>query len=331
MFPCGAWEQVLIRFSPGVDAGAKRIETVLSMSDVSPKPQSKQHALSASAKRVGGWTAKGLLSVVVLIVGVGFGREVLMWWNSDDAPPIRLPSPGMLGDLEKSHSIHFGDAAWSLNRRSVEGNRDEAAEQLRADCRALLQSIKTRPSVAPNDSDDLAFLAGATPVDSEPGRWRLYEFAETFPMAVAVADSADDLATADNRAIIWAIAVPTGEARWSLCVFSPTDSTAKKSAAEIAPPLPPGGRRTMSIEANDGEAITAFTGPNEPEQWRRSFDRWFAERNWRQTAAWRKIGKAWYIKYVSPDSDDCAVEVRFGPDARGGLSGLLMITPLRPK
>ena len=293
--------------------------------------KSEPSDLFASAKRVGGWTAKGLLSAAVLVVGIGFGREVLYFWQADDAPPIRLPSPGMLGDLEKPHSIRFGDAAWSLNRRSVEGNRDEAVAQLRADCRALLQSIKPRPSAAPDDNDDLAFLTDATPVDSEPGRWRLYEFAETFPMAVAVADSDDDLASAGNRAIMWAIAVPAGEERWSLCVFSPTDSAEKKSAVEIVPPLPSGGRRTMSIEANDGEAITAFTGPNEPEQWRQSFDRWFAERNWRPPAAWRKIGKAWYIKYVSPDSDDCAVEVSFGPDGRGGLSGLLMITPLHPK
>jgi len=279
-------------------------------------------------KRAGGWTAKAALSVVVLIVGIGFGREVLYFWKADDAPPIRLPSPGMLGDLEKPHSIRFGDAAWSLNRRSVEGGRDEAVARLRADCRALLQSIKQRPSAAPDDNDDLAFLTDATPVDSEPGRWRLYEFAETFPMAVAVADSAGRLAQSHNWAIIWAIAVPAGDNLWSLCVFHPADASAEEIAGSIDAPLPPGGRRTLSIAA-EGCGIVAFSGPDEPDAWKRSYDEWFAGRSWRQSTAWRKIGKAWYARYVSPDSADYAVEVRFGPDAGGGLRGVLMITPPR--
>ena len=311
---------------------------------------------AALAKRISVWTTKWLLSAMVLVVGVGFGRQVLIWWGNDDVPTTRLLTAESLSDPGQPHSIRFGDAEWSLRRRSISGDRDEAVAQLRAECRELLRNIKPRPSVATDDRSFLTFLSDSTPVDQEPGKWRLYEFRETFPMAVGVAREGDrsdlprsgpkagtdaqrwslhksdlspsaDLAQLGYRAIMWAIAVPAGANQWTLCVFRLADSPMGEESGLVKVPIPPGCRRTLLIRAVGGGGIVAFGGPDRLDRWKRFHDDWFAGQGWRQSVHWRSVGKAWYAKYVAPDYIGGAVEVRFGPDGRGGLSGLLMITP----
>ena len=327
------------------------------MSDAPRTPEPPGFA--ALAKRISVWTTKGLLSAMVLVAGVVFGRQVLIWWGNDDvtaeggrATNQLLPAE-LLGDPGQPHSIRFGDAAWSLRRRSISGDRDEAVAQLRAECRELLRNIKPRPSVAlpdwgvsstatptpgaTNGRGFMSLLSGSTPVDREPGKWRLYEFRETFPMAVGVArpsmspsepeNGQADLAQLGYRAIIWAIAAPAGAKQWTLCVFRPADLPVAEESGLIEVPIPPGCRRTLSIRAVGGGGIVAFGGPDRPDRWKRFHDDWFAGQGWRQSVSWRSAGKAWYAKYVAPDYIGGAVEVRFGPDGRGGLSGLLMITP----
>ncbi|MBU4270553.1 MAG: hypothetical protein KKE86_06130 [Planctomycetes bacterium] len=334
---------------------------------------SPSSGFAALAKRISVWTTKGLLSAMVLVAGVGFGRQVLIWWGNDDVPTTRLLTAESLGDPRQPHSIRFGDAAWSLRRRSIVGDRSEAVAQLRAECRELLRNIKPQPSVAqqgwggsstatPTSSSTatptsgatdgrgfMAHLSDSTPVDREPGKWRLYEFRETFPMAVGVAREGDrsdlprsgpkgashksdlspsaDLAQLGYRAIMWAIAVPTGAKQWTLCVFRPSDSPMGEESGLVEVPIPPGCRRTLSMQAVGGGGIVAFGGPDRPDRWKRFHDDWFARQGWRPTVPWRQTGNAWYAKYNAPDDIGGAVEVRFGPDGRGGLSGLLMITP----
>jgi len=308
------------------------------------------------AKRISAWTTRGLLSAMVLVAGVGFGRQVLRWWGNDDATaesgrgtPQLLPAE-LLGNPRQPHSIRFGEAAWSLSRRSIVGDRTKAIEQLRAECREQLRNIKPRPSVAPpgaitdptapgatDGRGFMALLSDSAPVDREPSKWRLYEFHETFPMAVGVArppashgepkKGRVDLARLGYRAIMWGVAIPAGTNEWSLCVFRPADCPREEESGSIKVPVPPGCRRTLSLQAVGGGGITAFSGPDRPAQWKRFHDDWFARRGWRPAVPWRSAGNAWYAKYTAPDSTGGAVEIRFAPDGRGESSGLLMITP----
>ncbi len=321
------------------------------MSDAPRTPEPPGYA--ALAKRISVWTTKGLLSAMVLVAGVGFGRQVLIWWGNDDAPTPQLLPAELLGDPGQPHSIRFGDAAWSLHRRSISGDRDEAVAQLRAECRELLraiyrlsQNVAQPPPAVQNlpgqpgaavPQTIMAHLSGSTPVDREPGKWRLYEFHETFPMAVGVArpstspsepeNGQADLAQLGYRAIMWAIAAPAGANQWTLCVFRSADSPMGEESGLVEVPIPPGCRRTLSIRAVGGGGIVAFGGPDRLDRWKRFHDDWFANQGWRQSVHWRSAGKAWYAKYLAPDYIGGAVEVRFGPDDQGGLSGLLMITP----
>jgi len=101
---------------------------------------------AALAKRISAWTSKFLLSVLILAAGLGFGRQVLMWWKADqslppDAATVAPLSDG-LGDPMQLHTIHFGNAGQSLGRQSVIGDKGAAVERLRAACRkALLDAV----------------------------------------------------------------------------------------------------------------------------------------------------------------------------------------------
>jgi len=78
--------------------------------------------------------------------------------------------------------------------------------------------------------------------------------------------------------------------------------------------------------------MVAFRGSSEPETWQRFFDRSLPGRGWRAAGDWRRSGSGWHRRYVSVAGQPAgSVDVRFGPDVRGQLSGLLMINPPQPE
>jgi hypothetical protein len=137
-------------------------------------------------------------------------------------------------------------------------------------------------------------------------------------------DGQPDLAQLGYRAIIWGLAMPMGEDAWSLCVFQPRNYPAGGVAGSADIPLPPECRRMLSLRADRGGGITAFTGTGRTDQWRRFYDQWAAQQGWRPVGAWQAIGAAWYAKFAPPGSGGGALEIRFGPDGRGGSSGVLI-------
>ena len=46
---------------------------------------SKPPGFAGLAKRISAWTTRGLLTLMVLVAGLGFGRQVLKWWAADAA------------------------------------------------------------------------------------------------------------------------------------------------------------------------------------------------------------------------------------------------------
>ncbi len=353
-----------------------------------PKP----HGFAALAKRISVWTTNSLLTLLVLVAGLGFGRQVLKWWAADASPPGNsiIGSFGDdLGDPAQLHTIQFGDASWSLSRQSIAGDKESMIERLRATCRDVLNT-KPRPAVAPeslrstdtrpraaegatagrgfvgeppaSEQKFLTFLSDAKPADESPGEWRVYEFHEAFPMAVGVAKAAPEsgsaphapreepnvtrsvtstpdvtrsvtstkaeagsnLAQAGYRVVVWAVALPTAPGEWTLCRFEPNTSPAKAGSGLVDVALPPGVRRGLTLRAG-GAGIAAFHGPIHPEEWKRFFDDWFRSRGWQAATGWQATGAAWCAKFAAADGGG-AVDVRFGPDDRGGSSGLLMMT-----
>ena len=337
---------------------------------------SKPPGFATLAKRISVWTTNSLLTLLILVAGLGFGRQVLKWWAADASPrpagsAITLPG-GDLGDPAQLHTIQFGDASWSLSRQSVAGDKQSVIERLRAACRDVLKTMP-QPAVgepSPSEEKFLAFLSDSKPVAESPGQWRVYEFSEAFPMAVglgragvgstphapreasdvtrSVTSTGSDvtrsvtsttstgnvaaganLARAGYRVVLWAVAMPAGAGGWTICCFEPNAPSLAGASGLIQVPLPPGSRRGLSLRAG-GSGITAFDGPYHPEDWKRFFDDWFRSQAWRTVTDWQSSGSAWYAKFAAADGRG-AVDIRFGPDGRGGLSGLLMMAPPETK
>jgi hypothetical protein len=118
--------------------------------------------------------------------------------------------------------------------------------------------------------------------------------------------------------------MPTGEREWTVCSFLPDSPSAEASSGIVEIPMPPGGRRGLSLWAT-GTGLVAFSGSSHPEDWKTFYDDWFRRNGWQTVTAWQPSGGAWYAKYAKTDGG--SVDIRFSPDDRGGQSGLLMITP----
>jgi hypothetical protein len=175
---------------------------------VADSPPSTPPGFATLAKRISSWTTNSLLTLLVLVAGLGFGRQVLKWWKADASPrgAAGAISPGDgFGDPMRLHTVQFGDSSWSLRRQSIIGDKQSAVEQLRAACCEMLKThvpatpgsplptnLRSVPGEGPGakaESEDkfLALLSRSNPVEEEPGKWRVYEFHEAFPMAVGVA------------------------------------------------------------------------------------------------------------------------------------------------
>jgi hypothetical protein len=231
-----------------------------------------------------------------------------------------------LGDASQLHAIQFGDSSWSLHRQSVTGDKRAAIKQLREACHEAIVSSQVT-TAAPTEDQSLAFLVGSTCLDQEPGKWQLYELQKIFPMVVGVArpltstsKAVTDLA--DYRMVVWGLAVPTGDAQWTLSTFQSRVS-ASGGVGPSDVPVPPGACRTLSLSAATGRIVT-LSGPDRPAEWKRFYDDWFARQGGPQPASWRMIDGAWYARFTDRDA---LVDLHFSPDGHGALTGLLMMTP----
>ena len=277
----------------------------------------ESHDFAALAKRISAWTTNSLLTLLILVAGLGFGRQVLKWWAADASASSVVGD--RLADPSPCQTLQFGDNAWSIGRRSVMGDKKAAIEQLRVACREVLENElsvdKTSSPLPPKGEGKLDFLTGLTPVDQKAGKWRLYELHDAFPMAVGVNSKED-------RVVVWGLAMPMDDRQWTLSTFHAGISTMEGHFSKCEIPLPPGGQKVLAMSAADGRII-AFSGPDQTDQWKQFYDGWFAHTGCKPTS-WRQMGTTWCAKFAGQGD---LVDVCFGPDGHGGLRGLLVMTP----
>ncbi len=131
------------------------------------------------------------MSALILVAGLGFGRQVLRWW-ADDAPAASTfesesVSPGGLGDLGVLHGLEFGSSDWTMSRQTVSGDRQTVARKLEELCRTVRARADChRPQPGAEEKRFVAALATQKPAAEEPGQWRLYITGDLPPVAVAV-------------------------------------------------------------------------------------------------------------------------------------------------
>jgi len=294
------------------------------------------------AKRMSTYTTNCLLTAVVLVAGLGLGRQILAWWRADDLRPGATSSLaglyGGLGDPSRMHVMQFGDQPWSLRRQTISGDERSAAIALRASCREVIQQARL-PERGPNpgEIDLLDRLAADKPAQEQPGGWRLYELDEALPMVVGTLPDSrhngrktgTNLAETGHRMVIWGLAVPAGPDVWTLCTFHlESDAETTEPPDELPQlPLPDGCRRTVAMRVVDGGAMVAFEGAVDPARCKEFYDHWFKANHWKPMRTWQSSTSAWHLRYAMPEPDaETLVDIRFGIESGGRLSGLLLRT-----
>ncbi len=287
------------------------------------------------AKRLSVWTSRGIVSAVILVAGLAFGRQVLQWWGgqrqASPAPSQLAVDLGSLGDPAQEHVLEFGQNAWRMSRRMVMGDERLALRELEAQCVQTLRASRA-PEGEP-DPRERAFLdrmAQAKPVQEESGRWRLFAVESAFPMAVGTAwdhgidrPPNDRIAKPRQRVVTWGLAVPAGDHAWTVYAFClASHGGGVLSAPEL--PIPPGGRKTLAIRAADGGAVVAIKGPDRPGQWGEFFDRWLASHGYQTTDAWHHRGAVHSIRAVHETGD--SLDVLLTSQGDGEITGLVLLT-----
>ena len=148
---------------------------------------STDDSLPRLARRISSWTTKSLLTVMLLVIALGFGREVLHWWHDDDRSPAAMPiQPADLsGDRAAPHVMEFGDRHGSMRREAFSGPLSGLPAALEAACRAAIVAARPR-SVAADavERELLNRLAHERPVAEEQGQWRIYRWGEGQPVLI---------------------------------------------------------------------------------------------------------------------------------------------------
>jgi len=296
------------------------------------------------ARQISSWTSRTIISVAILVAGLAFGRQVLQWWAADTrgsakAPPAIAATEG-LGDPARLHFLAFGDQTWSLSRQGATGPRERILPMLRARCREAVRaaSLPDEPP-SPAELELLKSLADQTPAEGEPGGWQLYERSEPLPMVVgarpagggpsppggSASPGGSAIAPPAPRVVIWGLAIPAGRQQWTLWTFHPSSSSPGFHAARPEVPLPPGSRRLLSVRVAGGGGVVSFHGAGDAESWKAFFEEWSKRNDWRTVGTWRQNGSMWHLRWVRAGSEPAErLDLHFGPDDRGQLTGLLM-------
>ncbi len=105
-----------------------------------PLPPKEPPSLGRLARRISAWTTNSLLTLMLVVIALGFGREVLHWWHDEGTLPAAAPAmpADRLGDAAAPHVLEFGDQAWSIRRQEFSGPPGDVPAALQAACRAAI-------------------------------------------------------------------------------------------------------------------------------------------------------------------------------------------------
>ncbi|HQU47451.1 MAG TPA: hypothetical protein PK867_31900 [Pirellulales bacterium] len=299
------------------------------------------------ARQIADWTTKGLFSALVLVAGLGFGRQVIRWWHDDDPPPAATEpatTPFDLADAAGPMEIALGDLPFRLGRQTVEGGPAEAMRALRDACRRLLPSASPWSPVA--DVDEQALLARLAKLDpAEDARTshknprtgeRLYEPAPGMPLLVgarrlSAGHPSRHAFGPENRVVLWGLAVPAGERRWTLCLFH-ADRRGSDEEPRTDVPLPPDCQRLMALRRGRAE-MSAFQGGGTCDEYRRFYAAWQARHRPHDAARWQRTDDGgWYASIVRNGADAAAgsaqsMVIQLVPGRSGGCTGVVFVSP----
>lgn len=327
---------------------AEAIQPHLSAKAPVSRADESSTGFGALARRIADWTTKGIFSALVLVAGLGFGRQVVDWWHSGDAPQVATvvtEAPLDLSDAAGPVEIAVGELPLRFGRQTVVGDQAQAIEALEAAGRAGLATASPLSQVADADEQYLLDrLAQLKPVEARsqggetvgPDAW-LYEPSPGMPLIVGTrrlnthsSEAAPDATAWETRVVLWGLAAPAGERLWTLYLLQAERSRADDQQQEGLP-LPPDCRRLMAFRDQQGAETAVFQGSGECDHYRRFYAAWLTEHGQKAAARWRRSGDGgWQVMVVLDGSQTAAAErslwIHLSPAPLGGCTGFVFIS-----
>ncbi|MCX7428051.1 MAG: hypothetical protein NTW96_20785 [Planctomycetia bacterium] len=294
------------------------------------------------AQRITAWTSKGILTAVIVVAGLGFGRQVLRWWANDRGETSRATSEMAVDsavdsvDESPARLLQFGTLKWSIGWRPVSGTREDAARALQRACQELIPRAKL-PDDAPGPSETrlLATLAARPPVAEQAGQWRLDALDEGLPMVVGTRPGApvgtapeETRAAGASRVVLWGLALPASPQSWTLytCVSGVRPVGPDTTTLDIPPP--PDSIKILSISTENGGHMETFSGRVDWVVWRDFYEHALPKWGWRRVGDWEETVAGGHGRFRSAQSDRAGtVDIHMATDGRSRTTGLLLIAP----
>jgi len=313
--------------------------------DGKPRPGSKD--LGQLARRISGWATKLLVTGVILVAGLAFGRQALVWWGQA-APSVdsranatRLLGPDGLGKHTLPHWLQFGDERLAIGRVSFQGTKQEAFASLRERCRRIARrgDPVTRP-LGYWEKEMLATVEDLQPAEGTAGFWQIYQLDGPVLLAAAVRSRLGgsrsppqrEVAEMDRRVVSWGLGFPLepdakgARTRWIFMICDATTAAAGGVLADLpVAPIPPNGRRTTLLRVEGGGGLIGLTGSGPEHEWRDFYDKWFDRHGWASASGWRLSSGIWHARYEN-DRLGC-VDVQIVVDRPESLTGMLVVSP----
>jgi hypothetical protein len=259
------------------------------------------------ARRISSWTTNGLFTALVVVAGVGLGRQTIVWWRADAEPPTSPPVGTAWGagfdDPTQPVELALGDTPYELTRQTVNGDAEAAAEALLAlGRRAIGQAEVFDDELVEREQRFLGRLTDQPPaVENTAAGWRLHLAHEGLPLIVGTRRIGKGAAEIDSQAsrapwrvVLWGLALPTGENGWTVYQFLASQSPKTVTAGLADVPLPPDSRRVLSIGGTAGDSVIAFEGHATCGEWKRFFAGWFARLDPAAVVEWSPSGQGWH-------------------------------------
>ena len=284
------------------------------------------------AKRLANWSVNLLVTGLVVVVGLTFGRQAMYWWGADpsdvdDGAIQQEVAPTSFGKDGATQLLSFGDLPFGFVQRRLRGDRDHAFAQLREICSVSARDgVLLTGEVGTAERKMLQRLPKMKPVGGEPGKWAMYQLDGPLLMVAIVKPPPADtgrVAAGAPRVVSWGLGVPCGDEEWTLFVSAADQKPAAKHAETTSLPIPPRSRRSMSLRTEDGTALIGLVGSGQINDWREFYTDWFDGHNWSMDAAWRQDSGQWLGRF-SNRKDRVRIQISIQHDY---LAGMITVTP----
>ena len=257
--------------------------------------------------RVAGWGTRLILCGLIVLVGVTFGRQVLIWWGHREVNSVAAKSKQVkaigadLGQPFIPQFVQFGNSPIVVQSERFVGKRDDALKRLSAAAKQVLDSSEPlQKTLGPKEKKLLAWITKKKPVAELP-TGKLYQSIGPLPMVVAVKPNTEKTIASQFRVVSWGIGLPgnSNETAWTLYTYSAHRQRLPVGGKTLPDlPTPQGSRKILTLQSPSGSSMVVLAGPGRRADWKEQIQRHFEKRQWKKVEDWRQTGNTDLVQFA---------------------------------